>query len=307
MHFRELSLREQLPPGGILVRHDHQLPTAVLEQPHAVDRTREELKLVRRPNVPGPSAVDHAVSIEEYGRTVRTGRTRSRAMTLHLQGGPGFTRLKEEVDEGPFRERIAGEDERLVDGEPRNILDFVRFQAERFGIEVALVDEPERVRRLAREPGDVDVQEAVEGDVHPDLLFRLALHSDLGALAVVHESAGDVPIAFREPADRFDHQHPRPYREDDFRDASDHGGVDRSLHEGVDVTPLENRVSTEPLVRMVIEERLLPYHAVIAEVHHAIGLGRKWERLTDAGEPERATIANEVDLAVRLDEDVVAA
>ena len=227
-------------------------------------------------------------------------------MTLHLQGGPGFTRLKEEVDEGPFRERIAGEGERLVDGEPRSILDLVRFQAERFGIEVALVHEPERVRWLAGEPGDVDVQKAIEDDVHPNLLFGLALHSDFGALAVVHESAGDVPIAFREPADRFDHQRPWPFREDNLRDASDHRGVDRSLHERVDVAPLENRVSTEPLVRMVIEQRLFPQDAVIAEVHHAVGLGPKRERLADAGEPERATITNEVDLAIRLDEDVVA-
>src|SRR3989441_624333 len=67
---RELRLWEQFPPGGILVRHDHQLPTAVLEQPHAVHGTREELKLVRRPNVPGPSAVDDAVWIEEHRGTV---------------------------------------------------------------------------------------------------------------------------------------------------------------------------------------------------------------------------------------------
>ena len=58
---------------------------------------------------------------------------------------------------------------------------------------------------------------------------------------------------------------------------------------------------------MVIQERLSPEDAVLAEVHHAIRLRRKWERLADAGEPELAPIANEVDLAVRLDEDVVAA
>src|SRR2546422_10242825 len=149
MDFCELRLREQFPPGGILVRHDHQLPTPVLEQPHAVHRTREELKLVRCSNVPGPSAVDDAVSIEEYGRTVRTGGRRGRAVTLHLQGGPGFTRLKDGVDDGPFREGIAGEGEGLVDGEPRGIFDLVRFQTECFGLEVALVDEPERVRWLA--------------------------------------------------------------------------------------------------------------------------------------------------------------
>jgi len=36
---------------------------------------------------------------------------------------------------------------------------------------------------------------------------------------------------------------------------------------------------------MVIEKRLLPYDAIIAEVHYAIGLGRKREGLVDAREP----------------------
>src|SRR5206468_8236062 len=124
--------------------------------------------------------------------------------------------------------------------------------------------------------------------------------------AVTHEPAVHVPKPFPEPADRFDHQYPRPLRKDDLGDASDHRGVNRAFHEWVDIAPLEDRVPTQPLFRMVIQERLSPQDAVLAEVHHAIRLRRKWERLADAGEPELAPIANQVDLAVRLDGGVVA-
>ena len=209
---RELRLCEQFPPRGILVRHDHELPTVVLEQTQAVDRARQESELVRRPHVPGPPAVDHAVSIEENRGLVRTGRMRIGAVTLHPQRRPCLGGLQEEVDEGPFCERVSGESQRFVHGEPRGVFNLVRFQPERLGDEMAFVHEAERVRGLAREPGDVDVQEPVEDDVHPDLLFRLAFHADLGALPVVHESARDVPVAFRETADRLDHQDARPLR-----------------------------------------------------------------------------------------------
>src|SRR6266545_4777031 len=64
----ELSLREQLPAGRILVRHDHEPPTAVLQNPHPIDRARQELELVRRPHVAGPPAVDHPVPVEERRR-----------------------------------------------------------------------------------------------------------------------------------------------------------------------------------------------------------------------------------------------
>src|SRR5438093_308986 len=233
-------------------------PTPAVPQPNAVDRAREESELVRRPHVPGPSAVDYAVSIEEDGGLVRSGRMRIGAVTLHLQRRPCLVRLKEEVDEGPFRERVSGESQRFVHGEPRGVFNLVRFQPERLGDEMAFVHEPERVRGLAREPGDVDVQEPVEDDVHTDLLFRLAFHADLGALPVVHESARDVPVAFRETADRLDHQDAQPLRQDDLGDASDHCRVDGTLHERVDIAPLENRVSAPPLLRMVIEPRLVP-------------------------------------------------
>src|SRR5207245_2180577 len=58
---------------------------------------------------------------------------------------------------------------------------------------------------------------------------------------------------------------------------------------------------------MVIEERLLPQDAVLAEIHYAIGLGRKREFLIRAGKPQGASVPDEVDLAVRLDENVVPA
>src|SRR3989442_13532880 len=184
MDLRQLRFREQLPPGGVLVRHDHELPITILKQRRAFDGTGPELELVRRPDMPGPPAVDPAGPIEEHRRTVRTADVRCGAVTMHAQSGSRFIRLKEEVDEGPLRERVPSEGQRLVHGEPPDVLDLVRFQAERFGGDVALVHESESVRGLAGEPGDVYVQEAVQPDVHADLLLRLALDADLGALAI---------------------------------------------------------------------------------------------------------------------------
>src|SRR5207249_6401410 len=99
---RQLRLREQLPPGGVLVRHDHELPTTILKQPHALNRTGQELELVRPPYVPGPPAVDHAVSIEEHRRSVRTANVRRSAVAVHTQSESRLVRLKEEVDEAHF-------------------------------------------------------------------------------------------------------------------------------------------------------------------------------------------------------------
>src|SRR6266508_775595 len=64
----ELSLREQLPAGGVLVRHDHEPPPMLLQEPHPIDRARQELELVRRPHVAGPPSVDHAIPVEERRR-----------------------------------------------------------------------------------------------------------------------------------------------------------------------------------------------------------------------------------------------
>src|SRR3989442_15740684 len=58
---------------------------------------------------------------------------------------------------------------------------------------------------------------------------------------------------------------------------------------------------------MVIESRLLPQHAVGAEVHHAVGFGGKRKFFAVAGEPQFPKVVDEIDLAVRLDEQVVAA
>src|SRR5437879_8073113 len=118
---------------------------------------------------------------------------------------------------------------------------------------MALVDEPERVRGLPRETGDVDVQEAVEDDPDADLLPRLSLDCGLGALPVVHEAAGHVPVALRETADGLHHQDPRPLGQDDLRHTADERRVDRALHERVDVAPLEDRVPPEPLFRMMVD------------------------------------------------------
>src|SRR5207249_3082421 len=104
---------------------------------------------------------------------------------------------------------------------------------------------------------------------------------------------------FREPADRLDHQDARPLRQDDLGDASDHCRVDGTLHERVDIAPLENRVSAPPLLRMVIEPRLVPQDAIRAEIHHAGGFGRKREFLIRAGKPQGPSVPDELDLAVR--------
>src|SRR5207245_10862244 len=101
-------------------------------------------------------------------------------------------------------EEVPSEGHRLGDGERPHVLDVVRSEAERVRSDVALVHESQGVRGLAGEAGHVDVQEAIQLDVDADLLFRLTFDADLGAFAIVHESAGNVQIYLRETADRFD-------------------------------------------------------------------------------------------------------
>src|SRR2546426_5553897 len=99
----------------------------------------------------------------------------------------------------------------------------------------------------------------------------------------------------------------RAVRKDHLGDAADHRRVNPALYERVDIGPLENRVPTQPLFRMVIEARLLPQHAVGAEVHYAVRFGGKRKFFADSGEPQVPMVVDEIDLAVRLDEEMVAA
>src|SRR5207245_3253583 len=162
----------------------------VLQEPHAIDRSREEFELIGAADVPGPSAIDHAVPIEEHGRTVHGLRPVRQAVSFNTERAPRVRGLKEEIDEPPLREWVPGQRERFVDREPSGVFDLVGFEAELLRSQMALVDEPERVRGLPRETGDVDVQEAVEDDPDADLLPRLSLDCGLAALPVVHEAAG---------------------------------------------------------------------------------------------------------------------
>src|SRR5437870_5064798 len=79
---------------------------AVLQVPHAIDRSREEFELIRTADVPGPSAVDHAVSIEEHGRTVHGLRPVRQAVSFHAERATRVRRLEEEIDESPLCERV---------------------------------------------------------------------------------------------------------------------------------------------------------------------------------------------------------
>src|SRR5207245_4233645 len=147
----------------------------VLQEPLAIDRSAEQFELIRTADVPGPAAVEHAVPIEEHGRTVHGLRPVRQAVSLHAERAPRVRGLKEEIDEPPLRERVPGQRERLVNREPRGVFNLVGFEAELLRSQMALVDEPERVRGLPRETGDVDVQEAVEDNSNADLLPRLSL------------------------------------------------------------------------------------------------------------------------------------
>src|SRR3989441_11044394 len=130
---------------------------------------------------------------------------------------------------------------------------------------MALVDETERVRGLAWETGDVDVQETVEDDSDADLLARLSLNRGLRALPVVHETAGHVPVALRETADGLHHQDPRPLGQDDLRHTPDQRRVDLGGRRLIKKTPFEDRVPPEPLFRMIVDQRFLAHDAVRTE------------------------------------------
>src|SRR3989442_14724325 len=122
---------------------------------------------------------------------------------------------------------------------------------------MALVDEPERVRRLPRKAGDVDVEEAVEDDSNADLLPRLSLDRGLRALPVVHEAAGHVPVALRETADGLHHQDPRPFGQDDLRHTADERRVDLGGRRIIKKKTLEERVPPEALLPMMVDQRIL--------------------------------------------------
>src|SRR2546430_10317556 len=51
-------------------------------------RSREEFELIRTADVPGPSAVDHAVPIEEHGWTVHGLRPVRQAVSFHAERAP---------------------------------------------------------------------------------------------------------------------------------------------------------------------------------------------------------------------------
>src|SRR6266705_4199845 len=100
----ELSLREELPSGRILIRHDRESPSAVLQEPHPIDRARQELELVRRPHVARPPAVDHPVPIEEGRRPAPRRRPSRDSVAPHAQRATRLRRPDEEIDEAPLRE-----------------------------------------------------------------------------------------------------------------------------------------------------------------------------------------------------------
>src|SRR5437762_754010 len=302
----ELSLGHELPSGGILVRDDHQPPARVLKQAHPGDRPGEELELRRRPDVARSPAVDHSITIEEHGRLTLDPRPLQRTMPLHPQGATGVGRLQEEFDEPPLGERIPRQRESLVDGEPGGGLDLVRVEPELLGPDVAAVDEAQRVGGLAGKTRHVDVDETIEGHVRTDLLFGLSHDPRLRPFAIVHEPAWDVPIPFREPADRFDHEDPRSLRNHDLGDAPDHRGVDRPLDERIDIGPLEDGIATHPFLRVMVEPGRPLLHLVGAEIHRAVRIGPEGELLARPGEPKGAAIPDQVDLSVRLDEDMFA-
>src|SRR6266705_1074662 len=302
----ELSLREQLPSGRILVRHDHEPPPILLQKPHPIERARQELERVRRPHVARPPSVDYPVPVEERRRPA-TRRRPGQSVAPHAQRATRLRRPDEEIDEAPLRERVAGQGHRLVHREPADVLDLVRLQTEFLRDHVAPVHEPEGVGRLARKPRDEDVQQSVEADVDADLLLRLPLHPGLGALAVVHEAAGDVPMALRESPDRLDHQHARTLRQDDLGHAPDHRSVDRPLDELIDVRPLEDCVAPQPLLRVMVEDRLPLHDAVLAEVHPAVRLRGERQPFVRTREPKGTAVPDEVHLSVRLHVDEVAA
>src|SRR5256885_3745505 len=81
----KLPLRDQLPYGGVRVRHDHQAPAVFLEEAHARNRTGQELEMIGRADVPRSSAINHAVTVEEDRRLIDALRTFGQSMTLHMQ------------------------------------------------------------------------------------------------------------------------------------------------------------------------------------------------------------------------------
>src|SRR5437870_2363315 len=303
----ELPLRDQLPSGGVLVRHDHQAPAVLLEEAHARNRTGQELEMFGRADVSSSSAIDHAVTVEEDRRLIDALRAFGQSMTLHAQCPSRLGGLQEEIHEPPLRERVAGQRESLINREPSRVLNLVRFESKSVGPEMALVHEAQRVRRFSRKTRDVDIEETVERDLGPNLLHRFPLRSGLRPLPVVHEAAGDVPVPFRIPSNRLHHQHTRSLRQDDFGDATDHRRVDGALYERVDVRPFEHGVPSHPLFRVMVEPRGALQHTILAEVHDAVRIRPEWKALVGPRESVLAAFPDEEDLTVRLDEHVPAA
>src|SRR2546430_6674676 len=128
----ELPLGQEFPARRVLVRHDREAPAGVLQEPHAIDRSREEFELIGAADVPGPSAGDHAVPIEEHGRTVHRPRPVRQAVSVHTERAPRVRGLKEEIEEPPLREWVPGQRERLVDREPRGVFNLVGFEVKLF-------------------------------------------------------------------------------------------------------------------------------------------------------------------------------
>ncbi len=171
---------------------------------------------------------------------------------------------------------------------------------------MAAVDETQGVGRFSREPGHVHIEEAVQDDTYPDFLSGLPLDAGFRSLAVVHEAAGDVPVALRESADRLHHEDSRPVREDDLGDAADHRRVDRPLDERIDIGPFEHGIPTDPFLRVMVEAWRALLDAILAEVHEAVRIRREGQGLAGSREPESPAVPHQVNLAVRLDENVFA-
>src|SRR6267143_5592016 len=79
----QLSLGNQIPSRRVLVGHDHKTPTSFLEESHSGDGAREELEMFGRADVSRSAAIDHAVTVKEYGRLLDALHIFGQAVTLH--------------------------------------------------------------------------------------------------------------------------------------------------------------------------------------------------------------------------------
>src|SRR5207249_5884419 len=158
----ELPLRDQLPSGGVLVRHDHQAPAVFLEEAHARNRTRQELEMFGRADVSRSSAIDHTVTVEEDRRLIDALRTLGQSMTLHTQRTSRLGGLQEEIYEPPLRERVAGQCESLIDREPCRALNLFPLEPKSADPGMPLVHEAERQRRFSGKPIEADIRGPAE-------------------------------------------------------------------------------------------------------------------------------------------------